>query len=159
GKPHAEPELKGAGHQPLKVGVTPRKCDLAKADAEPCPNGHQLRDVAVRPEGEADAVEPLRAPAYAADLRRLPIEADQGVVLKRVECARSSRAVEIAPVRIEADSDGADALDRQGLLGGLHHAHGNVRGPSQQVLDGVGERELDFKLGMAFAQRCQNWWQ
>ena len=50
---------------------------------------------------------------------------------------------------------GADTLRDEGALRGLRHAHRNVGISPQEILVGVGERQLDLKLRMRAAKAAK----
>jgi hypothetical protein len=75
-QPYAQLELERSGQDTLELGITPRQHHLAEADPKSRADRHELRDVAIRSQGEVDTFKTLCAPAHTADLRRLPIEAD-----------------------------------------------------------------------------------
>jgi hypothetical protein len=58
-QPYAKLELESRRQLALEVAVTPRQGRLANADSEPRSDRHQLRKVAVRPEGEMHRLQPL----------------------------------------------------------------------------------------------------
>jgi hypothetical protein len=155
-EPYAQLKLERLWQDALKIRGTPRQRHLADANAKACANCHELRNVAISPEGEANLFNPPHALAHTADLWRFPIEADQTVVLKAVETTRSSYAIEIAPVGMQTKRDSADALDHQRLVRWLNHAHGNIGIRPQQIVYAVGQYEFNLKLRIVFTQCHEN---
>ena len=69
--PDPKLEVEGRRQHALQVRVPPRQRYLANPDAKTGFDGHQMRNVAVGPEGKTDGFEAGRTLKHGADRRRL----------------------------------------------------------------------------------------
>jgi len=102
-------------------------------------------------EAERFPVDRVGEPAERAKYAIFAVEADQAMAREIVGVTRRSVALEIAPVRVEADLDVADPSRDQRLLGRAGHAHGDVGVAPQQVFVAIADREFDGDMGMGAA--------
>src|SRR5579859_5114791 len=70
--------------------------------------------------------------------------------------SRSSMLLDRAAMGIEADGDFADMAGQQRVLGGTHHADGEVGFAPQQIIHAVGQRQFQRDLGIGRLETPQH---
>ena len=88
-----------------------------------------------------------------------PVEPDQvmpGEILRR---GRRPVSFQVAPMGMQPQGNGRQALGHQRFLDRLHHPHGDVGVALQQVVHGVGQDQFDDEAGVALAEARQDRWQ
>ncbi len=140
----------------IEIRVSIGEPDLAEANSDARAKGGELRQIAVRPEGEFDACRDRKTLRHRPDIGGLTIEADQAVILQIVEAARRAVALQVAPVGVARERYVADVPDDQSILRGLCHANGDVGLAVQQVLDRIRSGKLYLELGIRLLQRGED---
>ena len=94
--------------------------------------------------------------AKARMARRLGVVADDVVLPEFVHALGRAAPGEIVLVGVQAHREDADALGQQRLLLGADHADGDVGLALQEIIDGIGERQLDGEPRVALAEPRQD---
>ena len=81
---HRDPCVQFRGQQfrqqTLEIRIPPRDADLTNADAKPCANGRELRQIAIRAQREPAAIDRHMLSSKVAIERILMIETDQRMI-------------------------------------------------------------------------------
>ena len=88
----------------------------------------------------------------AGDIRRERIEADDGVAGEIIDAFRQAMFVDVAAVGIEPAAHLADTPRDQRRLLGAHHAHRDIGGTAEEIVDAVRQHELDDEARIVLAE-------
>ena len=157
---HRDPGLEidgeGARQHPHEIALGGGDRHLADADPEAGPDRRKLRHIAVDPQGEGSAIERWIVLGDRPDCRRLTVISDQIVVPQIVQARGNAAPREIVTMRVETHQDEADALGDQGLLFGADHSDRDIGLALEEIVERVGERQLDREGGMPLPQPGQD---